>query len=209
MPKTHQITQGECIANVAELHGFFPKTLWEHPDNADLKKLRGDPYSLLPGDVVKIPDKRLKTVTGAAEKRHRFTRKGVPEKLRVRFCIGDKPRANARYRLDIDGKLIDGTTDGQGWVECAISPNAHSAKIHFDDSRDAIVLDLGHLDPIEEISGIQGRLANLGFYAGPIDGIFSPDLEAALVDFQVAKKLEISGRLDDATKKALRDAYGK
>ncbi|HWA24631.1 MAG TPA: peptidoglycan-binding domain-containing protein [Lacunisphaera sp.] len=209
MSKQHRIEQGECVANVAELNGFFPKTVWDHPDNAALKKKRGDPYSLLPGDMLAIPDKRLKEVAGTPEKRHRFTRKGVPEKLRVRFCVGQKPRANARYKLEVDGQLIHGTTDRDGWLECAISPNAHSARIYFDDSRDPIVLDLGHLDPIEEISGIQGRLTNLGFYRGPMDGILGPDLEAALVDFQVAKKIEVTGRPDDATKKALLEAYGK
>jgi N-acetylmuramoyl-L-alanine amidase len=208
MPVKHQIQQGECIASLAEQYGFFPETLWNHADNSDLRKKRNDSYALLPGDMVTIPDKQEKHIDGAPEKRHRFRRKGVPEKLRVRFCLEDQPRGNTKYRLEVDGHLTEGVTDAEGWLQCTIPLNARVARVYLGDAREPIDLELGHLDPIDSVSGVQGRLLNLGFWTGPIDGQFGAELEAALVDFQAFKELEISGQIDDATKNALKQAYG-
>ncbi|MCA9706378.1 MAG: peptidoglycan-binding protein [Myxococcales bacterium] len=65
---------------------------------------------------------------------------------------------------------------------------------------------LGHLDPIDALTGVQGRLANLGFYDGPIDGKESDLLELAIASFQDAHDLDPTGVLDDDTKAALDEA---
>lgn len=31
-------------------------------------------------------------------------------------------------------------------------------------------VSLGRIDPVEEVSGAQGRLLNLGYYDGPVNG---------------------------------------
>jgi len=49
---------------------------------------------------------------------------------------------------------------------------------------------IDHLDPADEISGIQGRLKNLGFDPGPIDGIAGSRTYEALNRYQ---------RLNDCT----------
>ena len=46
MALVHTIQDGDCISSVAMRHGFFPGTLWNHPDNMELKKLRRDPNVL-------------------------------------------------------------------------------------------------------------------------------------------------------------------
>jgi len=38
MPE-HQVQQGDCINSIGLQYGFFPNTLWNHPDNAELKSL--------------------------------------------------------------------------------------------------------------------------------------------------------------------------
>jgi len=83
MPSEHTVQPGDCIASIAYEHGFFWQTLWDHPDNADLKNKRTSGFQLLPGDVVRIPDLRIEAVAKAPEAKHRFKLKGVPSTLIV------------------------------------------------------------------------------------------------------------------------------
>ncbi len=208
MPVRHVVTQGECISRIAFEYGLFPETVWNHPDNSQLKQLRKNPYVLMPGDVVVIPDKRVKEVSKPTGQRHTFRRKGVPEKLVMKFTRGDELRANEKYVLEIDGKRIEGSTDGGGVVELDIVPNAKVGKITFVEEGDEYELALGHLDPVTELSGIQGRLRNLGFYHGPVDGESTDELEEAIRLFQERNKLDPTGKVDDALKSALQSAHG-
>ena len=120
MPE-YKVKQGDCISSIAYRYGFFPDTIWNDPKNSELKQKRQDPNVLAPGDLVYIPDKRIREVSGATEQRHRFRKKGVPEKLVVQFKNNDEARANEAYVLDIDGQLTEGKTDGEGRVEMITS----------------------------------------------------------------------------------------
>jgi hypothetical protein len=55
----------------------------------------------------------------------------------------------------------------------------------------------------DETSAIQSRLANLGFYHGPIDGKVGPATESALKAFQARHGLQANGQIDDETLNAL------
>jgi peptidoglycan hydrolase-like protein with peptidoglycan-binding domain len=55
----------------------------------------------------------------------------------------------------------------------------------------------------DEASAIQSRLANLGFYHGPIDGKVGSGTESALKAFQAQHGLRASGQIDDDTLNAL------
>ncbi len=178
------------------------------PKNRELKQERKDPNVLLTGDVVYVREKEEKEESCAAKQRHRFRRKGVPEKLIIQFKRQGEPRADEEYTLDIDGSLSDGKTDGDGKVEVTIPPNARKGKIVFREAGDAYDLDLGNLDPVTEVAGVQGRLRNLGFYAGAVNGKNSPELELAIRSFQEAEGLKITGKPDDSTRKKIEDAYG-
>ena len=207
--KKYIVKQGDCISSIAFKYGFFPDTIWDDSKNSKLKQDRKDPNVLKPGDEVYVRDKEEKEESCASEKKHRFKRKGVPERLRIQFMDEeDKPRANEAYVLEIDGELSEGQTDGDGKVEIPIPPNAKKGKISFRDSGDEYELDLGDLDPITETSGIQARLSNLGFYKGDIDGKMSEELERAIHKFKEAKELEPNGRLDETTRSKIKEAYG-
>jgi hypothetical protein len=85
MSMKYIVKQSDCIDSIAHRFGFFPDTLWKHPANSELKKLRKDPNVLQPGDTVEIPDLQLGEESCVTEEKHTFKRKGVPAKLRLVF----------------------------------------------------------------------------------------------------------------------------
>ena len=223
MSEDYTVQQGDCIGSIAFEHGFFWETVWNDPGNAALKSKRKNPNVLLEGDVVHIPDLRLGKESGATEKRHRFKLKGVPAEFNLRILEeavadgsgggskNDKPRANVPYNLYIDGVLVkQGQTDGDGWVKCGISPKAQTGCLILDPgtaNETALPLSFGHLDPVDEISGVQARLRNLGFDCGDEQGEIGPQTTEALKEFQGKNGLEANGQLNDATRNKLRQVH--
>ena len=207
MPQ-YTVKQGDCISSIADRNGLFWEQLWNHPSNASLKASRKDPNVLRPGDVVYVPDKREKTETGATDQLHRFRKKGVPAKLRLRLLDEDEPLANQHYTLEIDGQTFSGTTDSDGRIEQSIPPSAKQGKLVVGDRRDEYALDLGHIDPISEVSGVQERLNNLGYDCGAPDGVLGPRTRTAIREFQKAMGLRETGETDDQTRRRLEQEYG-
>ncbi len=200
--------RGDCIASIALHYGFFPETLWNHGDNADLRALRKDPYVLSPGDVVVVPDVEPKTVKAPTAVKHRFRRKGVPEKLSVVIEGLGRPRANAPYVLDLGGRKVTGTTSSVGLVEEWIPPDLHSASLQIEDDP-PIELLLGHIDPVREPAGRRARLENLGFWPAESPGRSDDDaLRIALEGFQETCGMPVTGVADDATDDRLVAEFG-
>lgn len=223
----YQIQEGDCLLNIAKRSGHLWQTIWNFPANADLKAKRKDPNILLPGDHLTIPPVAIKQEPRPTEKRHKFVLHGRPAKLRLRVMIEDdddpapagggsapqqkpepKPRRNQPYKLDIDGKLFTGNTDGDGYLEVPIPPQAAQGKLIIGPDNMTVKLVLGALDPIETMSGVQGRLNNLGFNAGQITGELNKRTRAALQMFQMQYGLEATGNLDDATRGQLKSVHG-
>jgi hypothetical protein len=202
----YEVRQGDCLSSIAFEHGFFWETLWNHANNADLKQKRKDPNVLFPGDEVYIPDKKEKEVACASEQRHRFKRKGVPEILRIRFLDAEgQPRDGLPYVLDIDGMVLKGTTKDDGTIEEHIPPDARKAVITLGtgDEEEVREFNLGHLDPVTEITGVQGRLNNLGYHCGDEYGVLGEKTRRAISEFQADHGLKATGELDDQTRKTL------
>ena len=208
---SHKVVQGDCFLSISETNGFFWETLWNHPQNAELKKQREDPAILLPGDVVFVPEKSPKEVSASTNQVHQFTVKNSPAKFHIRFLDDDdSPRANLTYVLEIDGKEFTGQTDGDGAVIVAIAPDAKKGKLILTDNGEDEEYDLllGHLDPVKVLPGVQARLKGLGYYDGVTAQDMNPETEQAIKDFQEANSLEPTGKLDDALRSKLEDIYG-
>jgi N-acetylmuramoyl-L-alanine amidase len=205
MPLKHVVEQGECINSIAFEAGFFPDTVWNHADNKDLKEKRKNMDVLLPGDIVTIPDKKIKELSKPPEKLHKFKRKGVPKELKLQIMLGTKAQANVRCVVTIGERASELKTDGDGWLKISIPPNAKEAKVRLESGQE-FTLSLGSMDPVDQTSGVQGRLHALGYYSGPIDGQMNEETKEALKAFQKAHGLEQSGQPDDKTKKSLADA---
>jgi hypothetical protein len=202
----HTVSQGESLLSIASEHGFEPDSLWNHPDNAELKGLRSDPETLQPGDVLELPDKKVKNVGAAAASKHSFRKKGTVSWLRLTILDEDEPRANAAYVLEIDRVTHEGKLDGEGKLDVKIPADARIAKLVVGDD-EPLELVLGGLDPIEEMTGVQMRLKNLGYYDGEIDGTLERETEGALRLFQKSQDLEPTGELDDATRQRLEQEH--
>ena len=208
MPTVYKVKQGDCISSIAFEHDLFPEALWGHPENTKLKEKRKDPNALFPGDEVFIPDKTVKTEACASEQTHRFRRKGVPERLLIKFLDDeDDPLAGMPYRLDIQARsgtpvaTITGETDDEGVLEEFIPPDATRGELALGEGEDAerMELLLGHLDPAETMSGIESRLSNMGYRDphGLIDNEPGTSVQDAIRKFQADNDLEPMA--DDAT----------
>lgn len=171
MPITHRVQQGECLVSVAEDYGFFWETLWNLPENSDLRARRREPTVLLPGDEVVIPERTIKSYTRPTGARHTFRVKNVPAKFNLRLLdAADEPRVGLAYTLTIDGVVTRGTTDGDGWVRGSMSPKAMRAVIELDEGGERYEVELGHLDPVDTVRGAQERMAALHAYDYEPDG---------------------------------------
>lgn len=204
----HTVQQGECIDSLAISYGHFPLTIWQHAANADLRALRPSRNVLAPGDVLQVPELRPKQVAAATSQRHRYVRRGVPAMLRLQLVSAGQPRANEAYVLTIDGEMSEGTLDGSGWLIKPIQPSAQSATLMLSRTREVFELALRRLDPVDSVRGAQGRLSNLGFYRGEVNGTMDDPTRAALHNFQHAQGLVISDELDGPTQRALKRAHG-
>jgi len=204
------VESGDCISSIAFQHGFFWKTIWDWPENAELKQVRKDPNALLAGDCVTIPEKRPKEDDAATEKLHKYKLKGVPARLRLKFLDDDKPRAGVKYIVWIDGKAHEGKLDKAGMLDLPIPPDAQKAIIRLaDDEKNQMEVNLGSVDPITEVSGVQGRLNNLGYDTGPVNNRFGPQTADALRRFQQQEGLQVTGKIDQATRDHLQKVHDK
>jgi hypothetical protein len=206
----HVVSQGESVESIATENGHFWETLWNDPNNADLKKLRKDPHILFPGDQVYVPPLRPRQENAPTTKRTTFKRKGIPSKLKVRFLDDGKPRAGKAYTLTVDdGPPIQGTTDGDGVLTQPVPPRAEQAVVLFDgDTPDlAFTFSLRWLDPVDTPSGQRERLRNLGYPAGPPNDEADLPLSGAIARFQEQNGLPATGEADDKTQKKLAEVH--
>ncbi|HEY3836419.1 MAG TPA: peptidoglycan-binding domain-containing protein [Bryobacteraceae bacterium] len=205
------VKAGDCIRSVAYEHGLLWQTIYDHPENQDLKQTRDHFHILLPGDRLTVPPIQQKKVGAATEKRHVFKLVGAPEIFQMRLLeIDDTPRPNVSYVLIVGKDTFSGKTDEEGKLSHAISPDAKQGRLIVLDGTDQeeIELRLGDLNPKSTTTGAQARLTNLGIDSGPIDGIPGPKTRKAVRLFQKFKGLHETGELDDNTLQELEKSHG-
>jgi N-acetylmuramoyl-L-alanine amidase len=208
----YRVKQGDCLASIAAKFGFAAwKTIYDHPNNADLKNKRKNPNALFPGDELYIPPKEEKFEDGATGQSLSFTVKLPKTKLRLKLKDHEgKALSDKKYVLEVAGTSVEAKTGSDGLIEQPIPAEAPTAAltIWMDDKTPLpLTVKLGHLDPADEVSGAQSRLRNLGFHAGETDGDSDEQFQAALRAFQKKNGLNESGALDDATKSKLEQLH--
>ncbi len=215
MSKVHIVKQGECLASIAKKYEFKNwKTIYEHPDNKDLKNKRPNPNIIFPGDKVVIPDKKSKVENIDTGKKVKIKFKNQHTYLRIILKDEDgNPLANVSYKLQLGSETFDGTTNDKGLLENEAPSNITEGKLTVNKQNVlgdnyTWILKISSLDPIEEITGVQARLTNLGYRCGSIDGIKGPRTEAAIKIFQRKNGLTPNGQLDEKTCSKLKEVYG-
>lgn len=216
----YTVEAGDWISKIAHRFGFADwKSIWNAPQNADLRDLRPDPNVIYPGDQVYIPPLTPKEVLCATNQLHQFQRKINRKKLKLVLRDADgEPRSNVPCTLEIDHKPYPGVkaTNGEGLIETLIPESASEGVLTVGQDRAEVYqLMLGQLDPIETVKGYQERLANLGHYTGEIDGMVGPLTKKAVRAFQEFENqragkdvLAVDGIMGPKTLKRLKDFHG-
>jgi hypothetical protein len=214
MPTGHVVKKGETLAKVAAQYGFADcRTIWDHPANRELASLRENPNVLAPGDMIVIPEKTEKTVT--VETDRRYVVRVNMGRVKLRLVLRDFDHEllrNTKCTLSVEGENFELETDGDGLLECPITPTAETAELCFKDPLVpfdlTVPLRIGHLDPVDTVSGQAARLTNLGYYAGTGDDQDRLAFGYAVQEFQVDHDLPVSGGCDAGTLAKLREVHG-
>ena len=199
MPIRHEVEEGDSVLSLSEEHGLFANTIWNDPDNTELKKKRKDMNVLMPGDVVVIRDLRIKELDKPTTKQHVFRRKGIPARYRLQIFDVEEPRKNQKYRLTVDGVLHEGRTDAHGVLQEYIPAGSRDGELVIGPDEFRVFLKFGYMDPINELAGIQKRLNNIGYDCGDENGELNDETKGALKDFQRRFELPQTGEPDKKT----------
>ena len=219
MATHHTVKQGEHLSRIAKHYGFSDyRTIWDHPDNAELKRKRGNPNVIFPDDRLFIPDRHDKEEPRPTDQRHRFRLARKPLKLRlVLEDFTERPVANATCELHVENQTDRLVTDGRGRMERDITPDAEGGALVVKDPRGlfgalSIEIRVGHLDPVDEVSGQKARLNNLGYLAGPFDGRSDRENDmmflSAIEEFQCDHGLLVDGKCGPGTQARLKRLHG-
>jgi hypothetical protein len=195
----------DSVLSIAKAHGLFWKTVWNHPNNAELKEKRKTPEVLMVGDELFVPELEAKKVSKPAEAKHTFKLKGEQAKFKIQLKELGEPRANEEYVLVLNDILKSGKTDADGIIECDIPNDASEGEIQLRGGQEKIPIRLGSLDPVDTPSGVRKRLKNLGFDSPGCAEDAMP--EEALKNFQIKNKLKVTGKFDADTKAKLAELH--
>ena len=180
----------------------------EHERNKALFALRNE-FQLRTGDSIWIPDEKPQprwfSVTAGQSVKFVTTQPKRPFKLVVSFPDG-RPAASQSYTLLVDGLEITGATDSEGNLEAELPVTATRGTLRMSGFAQAI--SIGGLEPLQTPRGVQGRLANLGYAPGPIDGKIGPQSMQAIRAFQFDEGLEMDGIVGPKTRAALEARFG-
>lgn len=209
MATYHTTEQGEHLPRIAARYGFEDfRSVWNDARNAELAARRQNPNVLLPGDQIFIPDKQRKKESIATGRRHRFQLSAVAPIL-LRLVLKDsahRPVADAECTLLVEGQSHQLRTDSNGMIERAIVKTAEHGQLTTPDWE--APMKIGHLDPVDQLSGQAARLDNLGYVAGPASDASDAQLRSAIEEFQCDHDLKVNGVCDPETQNKLKEAHG-
>ena len=135
----HVVKQGECLSSIAKSCGLDWEHLWTLAENSELRKKRKNPNILLPGDVVVIPERRLRIEDRPVDQGHTFVKKGESVKLKIRLLAAGKALANETYMLKVGGQNLQGSTDASGLLEQPISHDVTEGELVLDKEKLSLI----------------------------------------------------------------------
>lgn len=193
--------------------------------------VRGDPADD-PGDIafegVAVIDVSEATASGHAPSIEVAALRKRPQTLpieggagaRLRLVVDDPdgdPLTVGRWLLRFAGGERRAPLPRSGLIEADLPPGVREAELRVfareddpdDDPALCWTLEVeDELPPLDAEAGLQRRLANLGFFPGPIDGEAGSLTAAAVREFQRAHGLSAHGRACAETRAKLQEVYG-
>jgi hypothetical protein len=209
----YKVAQGESLWTLAVRFGLDSQTLWKN--NPDLHQGQRSPDVLAPDDVVILTESQptLVEVGTGQEARLRCERAEARARLRLQDEEG-AARSGLGFLITVttrDGSEHSwtGKTDGAGALDEAVPAEAVTMELTLatEPHPETYHFRFAHLDPLETISGIQGRLFNLGFWCGSERNEVGPLTRRALAEFQKKYGLRESGEIDEPTRAQLAKLY--
>ena len=136
-----------------------------------------------------------------------------PQHLNIHIPLPSGFPTPIKFKCDLEGQLTEGTIDTNGNLQI---PNAHLASSGllevwcFGDEEEPFKwsLELDTLIAADSIEGLQSRLNNLGYKAGPVDGIIGKQTKAAIRNFQQTHNLTVDGQAGPQMAKKLESIHG-
>ena len=215
--RPYVVPQGDYLTRLAHRMGFDADAVWSHDANRALCERRPNRELLHPGDVLHVPAPERRqglALTPHQENRYRARIPRVGVSLTLRDAA-NQPFANKPYRvLGMGPSAHEGTTDVDGALSFSVPVSVREVRLILDGGVREYRLMIGHMDPVEELSGARKRLEHLGFLKqGAVrdDGTYGNEdaaLRGALRMFQATQKITVSGDLDQATRDALVRMHG-
>lgn len=205
--KTHIVEQGEYLSLIGDRYGTSWQRIWNHPANEDIRNRRKSPNILHPGDELKIPDIEIREESVRTGVAHRFILERKPQIFRLVLRDSfDQPMEGMEYELEIPGHdPIKKETGADGLIEAEIPKGV--SKIKMNALGKEFDIEVGSLDPVAHLTGVQQRLKNLNFDCGSVDADLGPKTRSALIRFQRWVGLPPSGLADEATRKGLEEHH--
>jgi hypothetical protein len=215
MAGNYIVRQGDHLSKITKTFGFSDyHTIWDHPNNADLKKQRQNPNVLFPGDSLFVPDRQQREESRNTDQKHKFIKK--TSRLKLRLILVDQyeqPIAHAQCMLSLEGDFSHLQTDGNGQIEKDIQPSVRDAILVIQDAQTPLnntqlEIQIGDLDPVDQVSGQTARLNNLGYFAGDVNQPDQKAFESAVEEFQCDQSLTVDGICGPNTQGKLKQVHG-
>ncbi|MBH0035823.1 peptidoglycan-binding protein [Pseudoalteromonas sp. NZS71_1] len=217
MTQQHTVAQGETLLRIAKQYGYqTSKALYNHPSNAEFKALRPDPNLIYPGDKITIPPKKEKFIPLRTNSINSFVVQNEKEyfRLQVSYDDGDDV-AGKRVVLNIGNQTIDTILQSDGLIEVELNNNdalTGTVDLYLNEGdtspTKSFAVQIGNLDPIDTLSGVQGRCNMLGFDCGTVDGVMGKKTRIGVKEFQYEHDLDIDGIPGPKTKAKLQQVFG-
>lgn len=168
------------------------------------------PHMLVMGDKLVLPvegsrgQKQVAVAIGETPQLHLW---GSSRRLHLDLQHGGQSLGAIPYTLLFGGMQVDGFLNDQGVLDTPIPWGTSETELIVMGRRRLLIV--GGLEPVHTLRGVQARLNNIGFYAGPVDGLWGSQTRRAVRRFQAAGSLQVDGLVGPKTREALLEAYGE
>jgi hypothetical protein len=174
------IRQGDHLPALAYQFGFDADDVWNDSANDDLRNLRSDPNLLAPTDVLYIPNQTDKSpATHFLETGQTNTFTSDEPTIGVVVVFADSDRGSQAFTVTELPELAGLSTDGDGCAKFDVPISLQEVSVVFTSDGATFDVKVGHLDPINTLTGAFQRLQNLGY--------LDPDLDVDGVDVDTVR----------------------